>query len=229
MSLSNWFSSSSFGVFDGWCSIVDFVDVGEGVVTGIKGRLIATDGGWRSRGALLVVVDDDGNGCKEGPVISCGVKRGRSDEEGAGWDEGFFCWAFLTMNSSTGFSQFLLRIDDDELVNTLGDEVVCRGEDRRWDGEIETRFDGGTFFIVVSGAVRLRSLGDDVVITLRVVGEVVVTILEVVVEEEQVTDRVGEVDFFWKRLMKKILYFIDLKNSLQYLLKTHCSTFIILW
>jgi hypothetical protein len=29
--------------------------------------------------------------------------------------------------------------------------------------------------------------------------------------------------------MKKILYFIDLKNSLQYLLKTHCSTFIILW
>jgi hypothetical protein len=71
-------------------------------------------------------------------------------------------------------------------------------------------------------------LGDDVVITLRVVGEVVVTILEVVVEEEQVTDRVGEVDFFWKRLMKKNLYFIDLKNSLQYLLKTHCSTFIIL-
>jgi hypothetical protein len=42
-------------------------------------------------------------------------------------------------------------------------------------------------------------LGDDVT-TLRVVGELVVTLLVVVTEEEQATDRDGEIGFFWKRL-----------------------------
>jgi hypothetical protein len=67
--------------------------------------------------------------------------------------------------------------------------------------------------VAISGAVRLRSLGDDDVITFRVVDALVVTVLVVVIEEEQVTDRVGEFGFFWKRLMMKIISFIDSKKK----------------
>jgi hypothetical protein len=60
------------------------------------------------------------------------------------------------------------------------------------DNEVETRFGSGTSFVIVSGAVRLRSLGDDLV-TLPVSDEL---ILLVVVIEEQTTDRGGEIGCF---------------------------------
>jgi len=82
----------------------------------------------------------------------------------------------------------------------LRDDVVCREELRSCDGEAETRFDGGASFMVVSGAVRLRALGDDV-ITLRLTDELRVFVLVVVTEEEEeMIDRGGEIVFFWKRL-----------------------------
>jgi hypothetical protein len=204
LSLSNWFSSSSFRILAVWRSTVGlgegaaalfpvvfdetcslrFVDVWEGTITEAKDRLIATDGGCRRRDVLVEDVDGC---CREGGTIGCGVKRGRVEEgntdwcETVGFDEEFSRWTPLAVNSSACFSRCLSRIDD-------------------VDNEVETRFGSGTSFVIVSGAVRLRSLGDDLV-TLPVSDEL---ILLVVVIEEQTTDRGGEIGCFWKRLKTDI-------------------------
>jgi hypothetical protein len=93
---------------------------------------------------------------------------------------------------------------------------------------VETRFDVGTSFIIVSGAVRLRSLGDDV-ITLRVVDALVVRLLGIVIEEEEeeeVTNRGGEVGFFWKRLrIDIIILLIKKQRIIQSLVLTQYALF----
>jgi hypothetical protein len=67
--------------------------------------------------------------------------------------------------------------------------------------------------MVVSGAVRLRALEDDV-ITLRLTDEFRVFVLVVVTEEEEETiDRGGEIVFFWKRLKKRRQNFVNRKKN----------------
>ena len=85
---------------------------------------------------------------------------------------------------SACLTEFLLLIVDVEFVSALGDD------------RFDKRLDGGVSLAIVEGAVRFRSLFNDVM-TFREVVALVVPLSAVAI------DRGGEIGFFWKRLTTK--------------------------